>query len=47
LQGSRQVERGINSRLAIILYKYPYIKLVFQKISSKWYFERNFNLFRA
>ena len=44
LRGSRQVERGINSRI-IVLNIYLYIKVTFHKICSKWYFESKCNLF--
>jgi len=47
LRGSRQAERGINSRLVFGLYIHFNLKLVLHKICSKRYFERQFNSFRA
>ena len=40
LRGSRQAERGINSRLVIGLYIHFYLKFVLHKICSKRHFER-------
>ena len=47
LRGSRQAERGINSRDCMSLYIHFYFKFILHKIYAERYFERHFNRSRA